>query len=96
MLLIPCPWCGAREQSEFSYGGDASGSRPRPDAPGDSGWSEAWHEYVYLRSNPRGRHVEYWQHSSGCRRWFRLVRDTLTHEIAAGGVGDPRPGEGRQ
>ena len=33
MLLIPCPWCGARAQSEFSYGGDATLKRPAPDGP---------------------------------------------------------------
>src|SRR5438309_1863013 len=33
MLLIPCPWCGARNQIEFTYGGDATKRRPTPDAP---------------------------------------------------------------
>ena len=28
MLLITCPWCGARDQSEFSYGGEAHIPRP--------------------------------------------------------------------
>ena len=32
MLLIPCPWCGARSQLEFTYGGDATVGRPKPDA----------------------------------------------------------------
>jgi methylglutamate dehydrogenase subunit B len=32
MLLIPCPWCGPRNQIEFTYGGDASVRRPAPDA----------------------------------------------------------------
>ena len=22
-MLIPCPWCGERDESEFSFGGDA-------------------------------------------------------------------------
>jgi len=25
--------------------------------------------------------VEYWQHVAGCRRWLRIRRDTVTHEI---------------
>ena len=28
MLLITCPWCGPREQSEFSCGGEAHIVRP--------------------------------------------------------------------
>ena len=76
MLLIRCPHCGPRDQVEFAYGGDASVVRPAPDAP-----DEAWHAYVYLRDNPAGPHEEYWQHHAGCRRWFRLRRDTVTHQI---------------
>ena len=29
MILIPCPYCGPRAQTEFSYGGDASVVRPQ-------------------------------------------------------------------
>jgi methylglutamate dehydrogenase subunit B len=82
MLLIPCPWCGARAQVEFTYGGDATVERPGPDAP-----IAAWVEFVYLRDNPAGWHDELWQHSAGCRQWFRVRRDTLTHEI--GGSAHP-------
>ncbi|HYB09921.1 MAG TPA: sarcosine oxidase subunit delta [Alphaproteobacteria bacterium] len=77
MLLIECPWCGKRDQTEFTYGGDGTLLRPASTAP-----LEAWHDYVYLRDNPRGRHTELWQHTSGCRQWIRVVRDTLTHEIS--------------
>ena len=49
MLLIPCPWCGPRNQVEFTYGGDATVRRPAPDAP-----ARAWFDYVYVRDNPRG------------------------------------------
>ena len=63
-------------KGEFAYGGDASISRPAPDAP-----LEAWFAYVYLRDNPAGPHEEFWHHHAGCRRWFRIRRDTLTHEI---------------
>ena len=76
MLLIPCPWCGPRAQSEFIYGGDATLKRPAPGAP-----EAAWVEYVYLRDNPAGAHEELWHHSGGCRRWLRVRRDTRTHEI---------------
>ena len=76
MLLIPCPWCGPRSQVEFTYGGDATLRRPPVDAP-----EADWFRYVYLRDNPMGPHAEWWIHSSGCRRWFSVRRDTRTHEI---------------
>ena len=76
MLRISCPWCGPRAQVEFTYGGDATVKRPAPDAP-----TAAWVEFVYMRDNPAGLHDELWQHSAGCRQWFRVTRDTLTHEI---------------
>ena len=76
MLLIPCPWCGPRAQIEFTYGGDASVTRPGPDAP-----IEAWVDFVYRRENPVGPHDELWHHSAGCRQWLRVRRDTQTHAI---------------
>jgi heterotetrameric sarcosine oxidase delta subunit len=76
MLLIRCPWCGERDHTEFTYGGDATVTRPAADAP-----DHDWVQYVYLRDNPRGPHQEYWHHVQGCRQWLRVTRDTLTHEI---------------
>lgn len=76
MLLIPCPWCGLRAQSEFTYGGDATVQRPSLDAS-----EAAWVDFVYLRNNPAGPHEELWQHSAGCRQWLRVRRNTRTHEI---------------
>lgn len=78
MMLIPCPHCGPRAQSEFSYGGDAT--RQRPDPVSTS--TEAWLDHLYLRDNPRGPHLEWWQHSGGCRAWIKVRRDTATHAIA--------------
>jgi methylglutamate dehydrogenase subunit B len=78
MHRIPCPWCGLRDEAEFAYGGDATVSRPAPEAPLD-----AFHDYVYTRANPRGWHLEWWQHVAGCRQWLKLVRHTLSHEIGA-------------
>ena len=50
---------------------------------------EEWLDYVYLRDNPRGPHLEWWYHAAGCRRWFKVHRDTLTHEV----LGCAAPGE---
>ena len=80
MLLIPCPWCGSRDEAEFHYGGEAHIARPpNPDALDDV----AWADYLFMRSNPKGPFAERWVHSAGCRRWFNIVRDTATHRIFA-------------
>ena len=80
MLLIPCPYCGARDETEFSYGGEAHIERPKqPEALSD----EEWADYVFMRPNSKGVLLERWVHSHGCRRWFNLARDTVTYEIHA-------------
>lgn len=80
MLLIPCPYCGERAESEFSYGGEAHKERPKnPDSISD----DAWADYVFLQKNTKGTYHERWMHAHGCRRWFNVVRDTLTNEILA-------------
>lgn len=82
MLQIKCPWCGQRAEREFAYGGDASVTRPTdPQNTSD----QEWLDYLYFRDNPSGKHLEYWQHSAGCRRWFKAVRDTYTNEFIATG-----------
>ena len=87
MLLITCPWCGPRAQIEFTYGGDAGVARP---ADPDGVSAEAWLDHVYLRDNPRGPHDEWWQHTSGCRSWIKVRRDTWTHRM----IGSGPPGAG--
>ena len=80
MLLIPCPYCGERDETEFSYGGEAHIARPKePEALSD----EEWADYVFMRPNSKGVLLERWVHSHGCRRWFNLARDTVTYEIHA-------------
>ena len=80
MLLTPCPHCGLREQTEFTYGGDAGVTRPAAPEDADDG---AWIEYLYLRDNPKGEHEELWQHTFGCRQWVRVRRNVVSHEIVA-------------
>ncbi len=78
MLLIKCPWCGKRDETEFSYGGEADIVRPPvPDDLDDKQWAD----YLFMRKNTRGLHKEQWQHSQGCRRWFVIERDTVTYHI---------------
>ncbi|PAZ11239.1 ferredoxin [Streptomyces sp. SA15] len=78
MLLIPCPWCGPRDEAEFHYGGQAHVPYPEdPSALSD----EEWARYLFFRDNPKGPFAERWSHAAGCRRWFNAVRDTATNEI---------------
>lgn len=78
MLLIPCPLCGPRDESEFTYGGGANKRLPPLD--GKSGLA-AWHDAVHLRENPRGLQRELWYHAQGCECWIEIERDTLSHDI---------------
>jgi sarcosine oxidase subunit delta len=80
MLLIPCPHCGQREETEFAYGNEAHIARPKdPDALDDA----AWADYVFMKSNVKGLFLERWRHIHGCGRWFNVARDTVTYEILA-------------
>ncbi|PWI13634.1 ferredoxin [Streptomyces sp. Act143] len=78
MLLIPCPWCGPRDEAEFHYGGQAH--VPYPENPSSLSDDE-WARYLFFRDNPKGPFAERWSHAAGCRRWFNAVRDTSTNEI---------------
>jgi heterotetrameric sarcosine oxidase delta subunit len=79
MLLIRCPWCGERDEVEFSYGGQAGVVYPAdPDALSDDEWAQ----WLFFRDNPKGELAERWVHTHGCRRWFEVVRDTVTNEIS--------------
>ncbi|MDA2810943.1 sarcosine oxidase subunit delta [Nocardiopsis sp. RSe5-2] len=83
MMLIPCPWCGPRNETEFHYGGQAGVAYPRdPQALSDAEWAQ----FLFFRDNPKGVFAERWMHRSGCRRWFDLRRDTATNEILGAGA----------
>jgi len=89
MLLIPCPYCGARPESEFRYAGEAHVARPPDPAATDNA---TWTEFLYLRSNPKGAHEERWRHVHGCGRFFNCLRDTVSDRISvAYPTGQPRP-----
>ena len=80
MLLIRCPWCGPRDEMEFRCGGEAHILRPAdPEALADAEWAD----YLFMRKNPKGAHRERWLHALGCRRWFNVLRSTVSHEILA-------------
>lgn len=80
-MIINCPFCGPRDISEFTYFGDADNLAARPDQASTD--QDAWNAYVYDRTNRAGEHAEIWQHSGGCRKFLRVVRNTVTHEIVS-------------
>jgi heterotetrameric sarcosine oxidase delta subunit len=89
MFIIECPYCGPRDQSEFSYGGQAHISRP---TNGEELSDQEWAEFVFIRDNPKGLFAERWVHSAGCRKFFNCLRDTATDKIyAIYKMGEPRP-----
>ena len=78
MMLIYCPFCGPRDEIEFSCGGEAHIARPNA----ENKISDAdFADYLFMRDNPKGLFLERWRHSAGCRRWFNMARDTLSHKI---------------
>ncbi len=78
MLRLDCPFCGLRDHDEFSYLEDGSVQMPSFENTSEAAWFEA----VFLRDNPRGKHVELWHHINGCRMVLRVERDTQTHIIS--------------
>jgi len=78
MLLITCPHCGPREESEFACGGEAHIARPLIE---NSITDAEFADYLFLRDNPKGMFLERWRHTAGCRRWFNVARDTVSHDI---------------
>jgi len=91
MLRIQCPWCGERDQTEFRFGGQAHIDRPEnPATVTDAQWAD----YLFYRVNTKGVHFERWVHNWGCRQWFNVARNTVTHEILhVYAMGEPPPGE---
>lgn len=89
MLIIQCPYCGARPELEFVYGGQAHIDRPaRPSELDD----EDWNKFLYMRANVKGPHFERWRHLHGCARFFNAVRDTRTDRfLVTYKTGEPMP-----
>lgn len=90
MLLIRCPYCEQDlPELEFAYAGEAHIARP-PDPSTLS--DEEWRDVLFIRSNPRGVHVERWRHVHGCARFFNAARDTVSDRfLVTYKAGEPRP-----
>lgn len=88
MFEIECPWCGVRDEREFTYGGESHITRPDPNSTDDAGWAD----YLYNRTNTKGVFRERWRHSFGCGMWFNVSRNTASHEIIGSyKMGEPVP-----
>lgn len=91
MFLIHCPYCDEkRDQSEFSYAHEAHIQRPEwRDDMSDTEWAE----FVFMRRNSKGVYAERWVHSSACRRYFNMLRNTANDKILAAYKIDEKPPE---
>jgi sarcosine oxidase subunit delta len=78
MMQLTCPWCGVRDESEFTCAGTSHIARAAVTAS-----DEEWGRYLFFRENPKGVHLERWRHVYGCGQWFNLARHTVTHEVLA-------------
>ena len=77
MQRFECPFCGVRDETEFTYLTEAGIKRPEP-SEGVS--AEAWAHYLYMRRSPEGHAVEIWLHGT-CGEYFRMTRDTVSREV---------------
>ena len=83
-FVLTCPNCGAREVTDFGYGGEVVR------APRDRPTPRELAAYNYFRANVAGVQREWWFHRGGCRSWFLAERDTTTDRV----LRTFRPGEG--
>ncbi|MEI2805682.1 MULTISPECIES: sarcosine oxidase subunit delta [Paracoccaceae] len=80
MLLLPCPYCGPRDEGEFHYGGPLR-ALPPMDGTADAA---AWQAVLGAGApsgHPGGPLREIWYHASGCERWITLSRGLVSHDI---------------
>jgi len=76
MQLFPCPFCGLRDETEFTYLGEPKARHE----PADQTSDEAWAEYLYVTANARGEAREIWLHLT-CMESFAMTRDTATNGV---------------
>lgn len=79
MIVIRCPYCHEQKtEEELTYGGELGVTRPLdPESASDTEWTD----YLFMRTNRKGLHREYWCCSIGCGQWFKVTRHTITHEV---------------
>ena len=75
MLVIVCPNCGPRNDSEYDYRGEPVARPPVDSDP------VTWRRYLYEKPNTAGWQRERWFHVAGCRQFLFIERNTITNEI---------------
>lgn len=93
MLLIRCPYCEEeRPELEFRNAGEAHIARPENIKDISD---EAFEQFFFIRSNPKGLIFERWRHVHGCARFFNAVRDTVSDKfVATYKAGEKKPDMG--
>ena len=77
MQYFPCPFCGPRPETEFTFVTEAGKPRPEPAAEvSDAQWAA----YLHLNHAPKGRSEEIWLHLT-CGDYFWMARDTVTRDV---------------
>lgn len=76
MQLFHCPFCGARDETEFHFGGEAGNLRP----DGADVTADRWADYLYMRDNPKGDVREVWVHMN-CGEFLVMERDSVSHKV---------------
>jgi len=67
-----------RPEIEFRHAGEGHIARAAdPSQLSDTEWAD----FLYMRSNPKGLHIERWRHVHGCGRFFNAVRNTVTDKF---------------
>lgn len=74
MKILNCPLNGARNISEFAYGGEVQ------EMPAVDAGVREWADYVFIENNTRGLVREWWIHLP-TSYWFIAERDTETNDV---------------
>ncbi|MGB1360655.1 MAG: sarcosine oxidase subunit delta [Alphaproteobacteria bacterium] len=81
MLYIRDPYLNEmRDQMEYHVRSEAHKARPvNPAKTSDKDWGD----YIFFFANTKGIHFERWVNFTGHRKWFNVIRNTVTDEIIA-------------
>jgi sarcosine oxidase subunit delta len=75
MKILSCPLNGARNITEFTYGGEF---HAMPDPVNSN--SREWAEHVFFHDNQAGVVTEWWCHTASSY-WFLAERNTITDQV---------------
>ncbi|MEM7521007.1 MAG: sarcosine oxidase subunit delta [Pseudomonadota bacterium] len=79
MQIFTCPFCGARNETEFRFIGELG--KVRPDTTGEISDTE-WAHYLFTQRNEMGAVQEVWMHTP-CAELFVMERDSVSMDVTA-------------